>query len=59
MVNYSPQQTYNQYKIRIIGQNEYGNAYGITIPKAIVEKYNLLNTKFTLEIVNNTLILKS
>lgn len=57
MSNQTPQQTYSQYKIRKITKNEFGNVYGITIPREIGEKFE--GVKFTLEVQEQTIILKS
>ena len=35
---------------RLVSKNRSGDAYGITIPRELVEKYNLLHKKFKIEI---------
>ena len=57
MSNPSPQNTYNQYKIRVSSYNETGSAFCITIPRQIAETFN--QVKFTISITNNSIVFTS
>lgn len=51
MVNNSPQQTYNQYKIRQTNPNPYGGLFGITIPRIVAKKYE--EVKWTMKLIDS------
>ena len=58
MANSHPQQTYDQYKLRVIRKDKfYGPSYGITIPKEIADKF--FNIKFSISISGSSIILSS
>ena len=57
MTNWKTTPTYNQYTIRKISENKYGNIYGMTIPREIAEEF--LKIKFTIEVSGNCIVVKS
>ena len=52
MANHSPQQTFNQYKLRVLARNHSGEVFIITIPTPIGTKHN--GDKFTIREYNTT-----
>ena len=57
-MNEHPQQTYNQYKLRVISWNKNGSVYGLTFPREIAEE--IINIKFTInKLDNGDIVLKS
>ena len=57
MANLHPQNTYNQYKIRVASYNETGSVFCITIPRHIAERFP--QAKFSVEVINNSIVFMS
>ena len=57
MANPSPQQTYNQYKVRPITWNKSGKVYGISLPREVALQF--LDVKFNVEVQEGKIILTS
>ena len=57
IMNLHPQNTYNQYKVRVNSYNDNGSIFCLTVPRDLAEKF--LGVKFTIEVTPNGIIYRS